>query len=247
MNAARPKRTSFYKPAHSYVKRPFQRSSAVRTQSRVPRVSSVNRKIPTVNRKFPTRNSKVSTADLGNKGKAVKASACWIWKPRHNSTDKFLNSNTVSVIFKKYQYIDTQGRLKPINEDFSESNEEFSSTDDDSFSFDNIDYVEASPPDFEFVSSEVMEIVTPKVGGIKALNDNLILFYDPIIFGTLPNLTPSRESDFFSESCSDEDVLETIISKPLCEEEIIPMKSLCTHYSSLPISSKINSLLDEFT
>nr|GFB65875.1 hypothetical protein [Tanacetum cinerariifolium] len=32
-------------------------------------------------------------------------------------------------------------------EDFSESNEEFSSTDDDSFSFDNIDYVEASPPD----------------------------------------------------------------------------------------------------
>nr|GFC99139.1 hypothetical protein [Tanacetum cinerariifolium] len=30
--------------------------------------------------------------------------------------------------------------------DFSESNEEFSSTDDDSFSFNNIDYVEASPP-----------------------------------------------------------------------------------------------------
>nr|GEW46337.1 hypothetical protein [Tanacetum cinerariifolium] len=40
-------------------------------------------------------------------------------------------------------------------EDFSESNEEFSSTDDDSFSLDNIDYVEASPPDSELVSSEV--------------------------------------------------------------------------------------------
>nr|GEY82370.1 hypothetical protein [Tanacetum cinerariifolium] len=76
-------------------------------------------------------------------------------------------------------------------EDFSESNEEFSSTDDDSFSFDNIDYVEASPPDSELVSSVVMEI---------------------------------------------------FISK----EEIIPMKSLRTHDSSLPISSKINSLLDEF-
>nr|GEZ49781.1 hypothetical protein [Tanacetum cinerariifolium] len=46
-----------------------------------------------------------------------------------------------------------------IPEDFSESNEEFSSIDDDSFSIDNIDYVEASPPDFELVSSEVMEIV----------------------------------------------------------------------------------------
>nr|GEW43815.1 hypothetical protein [Tanacetum cinerariifolium] len=37
-------------------------------------------------------------------------------------------------------------------EDFFESNEEFSSIDDDSFSNDNIDYVEASPPDSELVS-----------------------------------------------------------------------------------------------
>nr|GFB28584.1 hypothetical protein [Tanacetum cinerariifolium] len=35
------------------------------------------------------------------------------------------------------------------------------------------------------------------------------------------------------QSCFDEDVLEKIVSKPLCEEEIIPMKSLCTHDSSL--------------
>nr|GEZ88813.1 hypothetical protein [Tanacetum cinerariifolium] len=61
------------------------------------------------------------------------------------------------------------------------------------------------------------------------------------------------------QSCFDEDVLEKIISKPLFEEEIIPMKidqhpdnvesalmeSLHTHDSSLPISSKIDSLLDE--
>nr|GFC92967.1 hypothetical protein [Tanacetum cinerariifolium] len=51
-------------------------------------------------------------------------------------------------------------------EDFSESNNEVSSIDDDSFSIDNINYVEASPPDFELVSSEVMEIVIPEVGGI---------------------------------------------------------------------------------
>nr|GEX79445.1 hypothetical protein [Tanacetum cinerariifolium] len=47
-------------------------------------------------------------------------------------------------------------------EDFSESNNEFSSPDDDSFSIDNINYVEASPPDSELVSSEVMEIVIPE-------------------------------------------------------------------------------------
>nr|GEW83003.1 hypothetical protein [Tanacetum cinerariifolium] len=208
-------------------------------------------------------------------------------------------------------------------EDFSESNEEFSSTDDDSFSFDKIDYVEASPPDSELVSSEVMEIVILEVGGIEASNDNPIPFYDPIISGTPLNLTPSGESDFFLEvdaflnvedeptsslfpksyldpegdvllleaflnvdhsfdfktkssstslnslleetnnfdnslpkfttfskvlfdakyesdssddrSCSAEDVLEKIISKPLYQEEIIPMKSLRTHDSSLPI------------
>nr|GEY56064.1 hypothetical protein [Tanacetum cinerariifolium] len=184
-----------------------------------------------------------------------------------------------------------------------ESNDEFSLTDDDSFSFDKIDYVEASPPDSELVSSEVMEIIILEVGGIEALNDNPIPFYDPIISGTPPNLTPSGEKgdmllleaflnddhsfDFktkssstslnslleethnfdnslpefttfskvlfdaecesnSSESCSDEDVLEKIVSKPMCEEEIIPMKSLRTHDSSLPISSKIDSILDEF-
>nr|GEV60230.1 hypothetical protein [Tanacetum cinerariifolium] len=84
-------------------------------------------------------------------------------------------------------------------EDFSKSNEEFSSTDDDSFSFDKIDYVEASPLDSELVSSKVMEIVISKVGGIKASNDNPIPFYDPIIPRTPPNLTPSGESDFFFE------------------------------------------------
>nr|GEW37279.1 hypothetical protein [Tanacetum cinerariifolium] len=36
-------------------------------------------------------------------------------------------------------------------EDFSESNEKFSSINDDSFSIDDIDYVEASPPDSELV------------------------------------------------------------------------------------------------
>nr|GFA77685.1 hypothetical protein [Tanacetum cinerariifolium] len=248
------------------------------------------------------------------------------------------HDNSLPLDISKYQF-----------EDLSESNEEFSSTDDDSFSFDEIDNVEASPPDSELASSEVMEIVIPKVGGIEASNDNPILFYDPIISGTPPNLTPSGESDFFLEvdaflaiedepsssqlpksyldpegdmllleaflnddhssdfktkssftslnslleetnnfdnslpefttfsnvlfdakyefdsndnqSCFNEDVLEKIISKPLIEEEIIPMKidqhldnaesalmeSLHTHDSSLMISSKIDSLLDEFT
>nr|GFA00430.1 hypothetical protein [Tanacetum cinerariifolium] len=62
--------------------------------------------------------------------------------------------------------------LKDQIEDFSKSNEEFSSIDDDSLSIDDIDYVEASPPDPELVSSEVMEIVIPEVEGI---DDDILL------------------------------------------------------------------------
>nr|GFB08257.1 hypothetical protein [Tanacetum cinerariifolium] len=55
------------------------------------------------------------------------------------------------------------------------------------------------------------------------------------------------ESDSSNDqSSSDEDILKKIVSKPLSEEEIIPMESLRIHDSSLPISSKIDSLLDEF-
>nr|GEX37618.1 hypothetical protein [Tanacetum cinerariifolium] len=114
-------------------------------------------------------------------------------------------------------------------ENFSEYNDEFSSTDDDSFSIDKIDYVEASPPDSELVSSEVMEIVIPKVGGIdddilltikhdilrenllnvnhlfakiEASNDNPTPFYDPIIFETPLTLTPSGEKAFLNDDHS---------------------------------------------
>nr|GEX77101.1 putative ribonuclease H-like domain-containing protein [Tanacetum cinerariifolium] len=75
MNAAQPKRTSFYKPSHSYHKRPFQRTLAVRSQFRGLRVPIVNRKFPAVNRKFPTGNLKFSTTDMGNKGKAVQGNS----------------------------------------------------------------------------------------------------------------------------------------------------------------------------
>nr|GEW61635.1 hypothetical protein [Tanacetum cinerariifolium] len=89
MNVAQPKRTFFHKLAHSYSKKPFQRTSAVRSQSRAPSVSTVNRKFstinrnfltvnrkfPTANRKFPTGSTKFSTADMRKKGNAVKASA----------------------------------------------------------------------------------------------------------------------------------------------------------------------------
>nr|GEX86583.1 hypothetical protein [Tanacetum cinerariifolium] len=111
MNVAQLKMTSFAKTTHSNVKRPFQRKSAVKNQPRVPRVFTVAGKIPTFDSKFPNAKSTL-TADLGNKGKAVKALACWIWRPKKNTSEQGSNCNGVSVTFNKYQYIDTQSRLK---------------------------------------------------------------------------------------------------------------------------------------
>nr|GEZ51635.1 hypothetical protein [Tanacetum cinerariifolium] len=66
------------------------------------------------------------------------------------------------------------------------SNEEFSSIDDDSFSIDDVDYVEASPPDSELVSSEVIEIVIPEVGGID--DEILLTIKDDILREKLLNV-----------------------------------------------------------
>nr|GEX69367.1 hypothetical protein [Tanacetum cinerariifolium] len=71
-------------------------------------------------------------------------------------------------------------------EDFSDSNDEYTSTDDDSFSIDNIEYVEASPPDSELINSEVMEIVIPEVEGID--DDTLLTVKDDIFREKLLNV-----------------------------------------------------------
>nr|GEZ07667.1 hypothetical protein [Tanacetum cinerariifolium] len=97
-------------------------------------------------------------------------------------------------------------------EDFSESNDEFYSIDDDSFSIDNIDYVEASPLDSKLVSLEVMEIVIPEVGGID--DDILLTIKDDILREKLLNVNlliakiealnanPTPSSDFMIKSSS---------------------------------------------
>nr|GEV95759.1 hypothetical protein [Tanacetum cinerariifolium] len=71
-------------------------------------------------------------------------------------------------------------------EDFFESNEEFSLTDDDSFSIDNIDYVEASSPDSELFISGLMEIVILEVRGID--DDILLTIKDDILREKLLNV-----------------------------------------------------------
>ncbi|GKE82816.1 hypothetical protein Tco_1552816 [Tanacetum coccineum] len=96
-------------------------------------------------------------------------------------------------------------------EGFSDSNDDSTLIDNDSFFIDDIDYVEASPPDSELVSlEEVVEIVIPEVGGIDT--DILLTIKDDILHEKLLNVNlliakiealkdnPNPSSDFVIKS-----------------------------------------------
>ncbi|GKD17699.1 hypothetical protein Tco_1206857 [Tanacetum coccineum] len=67
--------------------------------------------------------------------------------------------------------------LKDQFEGFSDSNDDSTSIDDD-FSIDDIDYVDASPPDYELVSLEVVENVAPEDGEIDT---DILLIKDDVL------------------------------------------------------------------
>nr|GFA11911.1 hypothetical protein [Tanacetum cinerariifolium] len=90
--------------------------------------------------------------------------------------------------------------LKVQIKDLSESNETISLIDDDSFSIDDIDYVEASPPDSELVNSEVMEIVIPEIssGSTTTYSDISLLEYKAFYDDHVKEITsgsPTTHSD----------------------------------------------------
>ncbi|GJX33164.1 hypothetical protein Tco_0243019 [Tanacetum coccineum] len=108
--------------------------------------------------------------------------------------------------------------LKDDSETIIDSNNDYSSSDDDSY--EGIDYVDGSPLDSELVSLEVVEIVIPEVGGIdtdilltikddvlreKLLNVNLLIAKikalkdNPIISSNFVTKSSSISPNFFLE------------------------------------------------
>ncbi|GJS69342.1 hypothetical protein Tco_0702183 [Tanacetum coccineum] len=102
LNVAQPKMKSFVKSTHSNIKRPFERKAVAKNKFWVPTLRTKN---PTVGLKVPTAKPTVAAAK-GNKGKAVKASARWIWKPKQISGE---GSNVNGVSGKPLDNIDDKG------------------------------------------------------------------------------------------------------------------------------------------
>ncbi|GJZ33819.1 putative ribonuclease H-like domain-containing protein [Tanacetum coccineum] len=89
VNAARPSHI-FLKKAHSTVKRPKAVVNAARPKA-------------------------VVNVVKGNNVNAVKASACWVWKPKTKVLDHVSKHNSASITLKKFDYIDAQGDLRVID------------------------------------------------------------------------------------------------------------------------------------
>ena len=83
----------------------------------------INTAVPTASSKVDSAaKAKVSTAVpkvitdtvVGNHFYAVKASACWSWKPKSNALSKVSNNSSASMDLNKYDYVDAQGRSKSV-------------------------------------------------------------------------------------------------------------------------------------
>nr|GEY83647.1 hypothetical protein [Tanacetum cinerariifolium] len=96
---------------------PTVESSSEEDQNRNPSASENVASPITPKQKFPTGSTKGPTTDMGMKGKVVKSSACWSWKPsQHNlvrglPTKYFENDHNYTACLKGKQHkaSDNQG------------------------------------------------------------------------------------------------------------------------------------------
>ncbi|GJV10106.1 hypothetical protein Tco_1351647 [Tanacetum coccineum] len=108
VNTAHPKSTvfsakpiqHFSKPAQSTVRRPFQTKTALYNKRFTQAVNTARPKVV----KTARPNSAVVNVVRVNQANAIKALACWVWRPT--------KPDSASITFKKHNYIDARGRSK---------------------------------------------------------------------------------------------------------------------------------------
>ncbi|GKB70997.1 hypothetical protein Tco_0932409 [Tanacetum coccineum] len=100
VNNARPM-TNVFNKAHSTVRRPINNKTTTKH-------SNLNQKVNTA------RPKAVLNVVKGNHVNAVKASACWVWKPKNKVIDHVSKHNSASIKFKIFDYIDAQGISKSV-------------------------------------------------------------------------------------------------------------------------------------
>ncbi|GJU81836.1 ribonuclease H-like domain-containing protein [Tanacetum coccineum] len=93
--------------AYSTTRRPFNKITAANNIKFTKKVNTI--KGTRVN---TTRPKAVLSVVKGKKGNAVKALACWVWRPKHKVLDHVFRNNGASMSFKRFDYIYAQGGSK---------------------------------------------------------------------------------------------------------------------------------------
>ncbi|GKD57727.1 ribonuclease H-like domain-containing protein, partial [Tanacetum coccineum] len=117
VNTAHPKTTvysarpmsHFSKSAQSTVKRPYQIRTSLTNKNSSQKVNTAKGKFYTARPKAVNTarpNSAVVNAVRANQVNAIKASACWVWRPT--------KLNSASITLKRHNYVDARGRSKVV-------------------------------------------------------------------------------------------------------------------------------------
>ncbi|GJW17428.1 retrovirus-related pol polyprotein from transposon TNT 1-94, partial [Tanacetum coccineum] len=105
VNYARPTSNVFNR-AHSHVSRPFNKFTTNKNSNFNERVNTIRENVTTVGPKAVVSDNK------GNQANVVKASACWVWRPKQKVLDHVSRHNGASMNFKRFDYVDAQGISK---------------------------------------------------------------------------------------------------------------------------------------
>ncbi|GJW52843.1 hypothetical protein Tco_0096928 [Tanacetum coccineum] len=111
VNSARPMKNIFNK-AHSTIRRPINNKKVTKNSNFNQRVNTVSGK--NVNTAKPKA---VLNAVKGNQVNTVKATTCWVWKPKTKVLDHVSKHNNASMKFKRFDYIDAQGNPQMDSQD----------------------------------------------------------------------------------------------------------------------------------
>ncbi|GJS66510.1 ribonuclease H-like domain-containing protein [Tanacetum coccineum] len=107
--SARPM-SHFSKSEQSTVKRPYQIRTTLTNKNFSQKVNTTKGKFYTARPKAVNNarpNTTLVNVVRANQVNAVKASACWVWRP--------IKLNSASITFKRHNYVDARGRSKVIH------------------------------------------------------------------------------------------------------------------------------------
>ncbi|GJU69327.1 hypothetical protein Tco_1255586 [Tanacetum coccineum] len=100
--------SNVFNRAHSHVRTPFNKSITNKN-------SNLNEKVSTVKGNVTIARPKVVVSDNKiNEANAIKASTCWVWRSKQKVLDHVCKYNGESINFKRFDYVDAQGRSKSV-------------------------------------------------------------------------------------------------------------------------------------